>query len=187
MVCLAAVAIGSRNCIAGLRSEQAMIGRFGVSPVTTLLFDGAGSSEYDRSTLRDFTTFLRRVTTAPWAAALHDGLPILGVDGTFATNQRGTPAAGHVFVKSGTRGSTSPADGRGILSAITQAGYIDAHSGRKLIFGLFLRDLPISPDVHEFAEADDAQGAIERHSKRATESPYPAAFAFKPHRSHACF
>ena len=30
-------------------------------------------------------------------------LPILGVDGTLGNNQAGTPAAGHVFAKTGTR------------------------------------------------------------------------------------
>ena len=160
MVCLVAAAKRSRDCIAGLKTEQATIGRLGVSPVTTILFDGAGSSEYDRSTLEDFTTLLQRAATTSWGATLHNGLPILGVDGTAAANQKGTPAAGNVFVKSGTRGATSPTDGRGIFSAITQAGYINARSGRKLIYALFLRDLPVSPDLHEYIAADSDQGAI---------------------------
>lgn len=159
MVCLVAAAKGSGNCLEGLKTELATISRLGVSPVTTILFDGAGSSEYDRSTLTDYTTFLRRAVTQPWGGALHDGLPILGVDGTFATNQKGTPAAGHVFVKSGTRAQIAPT-GQGIMSALTQAGYIDAHSGRKLVYALFLRDLALSPDFKQFYEADEDQGAI---------------------------
>lgn len=50
MVCLVAVAKGSRDCIDDLKTELATFTRLGLSPVTTILFDGAGSSEYDRST-----------------------------------------------------------------------------------------------------------------------------------------
>ncbi|HEY8582856.1 MAG TPA: D-alanyl-D-alanine carboxypeptidase, partial [Capillimicrobium sp.] len=159
MVCLVAAAKGSRDCLDGLQTEQRIIGRLGVSPVTTLLFDGAGSSEYDRSAPQDFTTFLRRASAEPWGPQLRAGMPVLGVDGTFATNQAGTPAAGHVFVKSGTRAQVAPT-GRGVMSALTQAGYIDAASGRQLVYALFVRDVPLSPDLAEFKSADLDQGRI---------------------------
>jgi serine-type D-Ala-D-Ala carboxypeptidase/endopeptidase (penicillin-binding protein 4) len=160
LVCLVAVAKGSRNCVDGLDTELSVLRRHGVGADTTILFDGAGSSEYDRSTPLDFTTFLRSITKEPWGATIHDGMPVLGVDGTFAQNQRGTPAAGHVFVKSGTRAQGAPTEKQAIMSALTQAGYIDAASGRKLVYALFLRDLPMSPDLKEFEEADKDQGAI---------------------------
>jgi PBP4 family serine-type D-alanyl-D-alanine carboxypeptidase len=160
MVCMVAVAKGSRSCIDGLRTELSTIKALGVSPLSTILFDGAGSSEFDRSSLVDYTTFLRNITQQPWGADLRNGLPILGVDGTFATNQRGTAAAGHVFLKSGTRAQGAPTDDQGILSAFTQAGYIDAKSGRRLAYALFLRDLSLSPDFSEFTAADDDEGAI---------------------------
>jgi D-alanyl-D-alanine carboxypeptidase/D-alanyl-D-alanine-endopeptidase (penicillin-binding protein 4) len=159
MICLVAVVKGSRSCIEGLRTELATITRLGVSAVSTILFDGAGSSEFDRSSPSDFTTFLRNAVGQPWGAALRDGLPILGVDGTFATNQRGTPAAGHVFVKSGTRGLSTPTDEQVIFSALTQVGYIDAKSGRKLAYSLFLRDLPVT-NIEDFTAADADEGAI---------------------------
>jgi D-alanyl-D-alanine carboxypeptidase/D-alanyl-D-alanine-endopeptidase (penicillin-binding protein 4) len=160
LVCLVAAARGSRNCVDGLKTELATIQRLGVSPVTTILFDGAGSSEYDRSSLPDFTTLLRRAALAKWGWTLHHGLPILGVDGTAATNQKGTPAAGHVFVKSGTRGQTTPTAEQGILSALTQAGYIDAKSGRTLVFAIFLRDLSVGPDFSGFFPANTDEGRI---------------------------
>jgi D-alanyl-D-alanine carboxypeptidase/D-alanyl-D-alanine-endopeptidase (penicillin-binding protein 4) len=160
MVCIVAAAKGSRQCTEGLRTELAVLKRFGVSPTTTILFDGAGSSEYDRSSPGDYSVFLRRIQGSSWGAALRGSLPILGVDGTFATNQRGTPAAGKVFLKSGTRIQGTPTDEQAIATAITQAGYIDAKSGRKLVFSLFLRDLPLSPDLSEFFAADEDQGRL---------------------------
>jgi len=160
MVCIVAAAKGSRDCVDGLRTELATIKRFGVSPVTTILFDGAGSSEFDRSSPDDYSVFLRRVQSASGGAAFRSGLPILGVDGTFAQNQRGTPAAGKVFVKSGTRIQGTPSTDQAVASAITQAGFIDAKSGRKLVFSLFLRDLSLSPDLSEFFAADEDQGKL---------------------------
>ena len=154
-----AAAEGSRNCFECLKTELATISRLGASRVTTILFDGAGSSECDRSSLTDYTTFLSRAISTPWGAALHAGLPILGVEGTFATNQKGTPAAGQVFVKSGPRAQVSPT-GQGILSALTQAGYIVADSGRKLVYAMFLRDLSLSQDFKQFYAADEDHGAI---------------------------
>ena len=159
MVCLVAVARGSRDCRDGLKPELTAIGRLGVSPRTTILYDGAGASDLGRSTLVDFTTMLRHATARPWGAALRDGLPILGVDGNFAANQRGTPAAGHVFVKSGTRAHEAPTD-QALMTALTQAGYIDARSGRKLVYALFLRDLPLSGNLEEFFAADEDQGRL---------------------------
>jgi hypothetical protein len=49
---------------------------------------------------------------------------------------------------------------QGILSALTQAGYIDARSRRKLVYAIFLRDVPLSPDFHQFFNANNDQGAI---------------------------
>lgn len=160
MVCLVAVAKGSRECIDGLRTELATITRLGVSPVTTILFDGAGSSEYDRSTPVDYTTFMRNITHESWGADLRNGLAILGVDGLAATTEAGTPAAGHVFVKNGTRVQAVPTGEQGILSALTQVAYIDAQSGRKLVSALFLRDLSLGTDIEQFFAAGDDQGAI---------------------------
>ena len=45
-------------------------------------------------------------------------------------------------------------------SAMTEAGYIDAASGRKLAFALFLRDVSLGADLHEFFDADHDLGAI---------------------------
>jgi serine-type D-Ala-D-Ala carboxypeptidase/endopeptidase (penicillin-binding protein 4) len=160
MLCIVAAAKGRRECIDGLTTELATIRRFGVSPVTTILFDGAGSSEFDRSSPGDYARFLRAIQGAPWGDELHAGLPILGVDGTFATNQKGTPAAGNVFIKSGTRIQGTPNDAQAVASAITQAGYINAKSGRKLTYSLFLRDLALSPDLKEFFAADEDQGRL---------------------------
>ena len=159
LLCLVAAARGSRDCDAGLRAELALLHRHGVSPRTTVVLDGAGSSEYDRSTPGDFTRFLRSIQDERWGGALRSGLPVLGVDGSLAADQRGTPAAGRVAAKTGTRASSAPY-GSGILTALSQAGYIEARSGRPLVFALFVRDVPLSPGFAELHEAGSDLSAV---------------------------
>ena len=61
-------------------------------------------------------------------------LPALGVDGSLAQSGVSLPARGHVFAKTG----TTLADG--MLKAQNLAGYIDARSGRRVAFALYVND-----------------------------------------------
>ncbi|MBV8354719.1 MAG: hypothetical protein JO101_05335, partial [Candidatus Eremiobacteraeota bacterium] len=78
-----------------------------------------------------------------------------------ATNQVGTPAAGKVRIKDGTRLIGSPS-GQAYLPAKTQVGYIEAKSGRRLVYGVFLNDIPTTPAnaFEAFTTADHDEGAI---------------------------
>ncbi|MGH2414922.1 MAG: D-alanyl-D-alanine carboxypeptidase, partial [Microcystaceae cyanobacterium] len=158
MVCLAAVKAGSRNCPDGIAPTINTITGLGVSKDSTFMFDGAGSDERDRTSPTDMTTFLRAVTQQPYGTAFRNGLPILGVDGLAATEQKGTPAAGNVQLKNGTRAGVTP-DGRGLLTGLTEGGYIKAHSGRQLTFAVMLRDVPFATTEEIFAISNE-QGTI---------------------------
>lgn len=142
MVCLAAVKLGSRDCPFGLNLELKTITSLGVSPDSTIIYDGAGSVDAARTSPADQTALLRSLTRTSWGHYIHDGMSIMGVDGTQAENQAGTPVAGHIRAKDGSRvgGST---DGQALLVAKTEVGYIDAKSGRKLVYAVFLNDVPI--------------------------------------------
>jgi D-alanyl-D-alanine carboxypeptidase/D-alanyl-D-alanine-endopeptidase (penicillin-binding protein 4) len=158
MVCLTAVKAGSKDCLSGLADTYATVKALGIPDSTTYQFDGAGSDERDRTSPAAMSAFLRGAAEASWATAFEDGLPILGVDGTLATNQKGEPAAGHVFAKTGTRAAGTPAD-QGILTGITQVGYIDAKSGRRLTYGVMTRDIPLA-QITDLFKVDEDQGAI---------------------------
>ena len=84
------------------------------------------------------TSFFRAVDAEPYAAAFEAALPILGVDGDLANQGLGTPAVGHVRAKTGTRAAVAPA-GLGLIGARTQVGYIDAASGRQLVFSIMVQ------------------------------------------------
>jgi D-alanyl-D-alanine carboxypeptidase/D-alanyl-D-alanine-endopeptidase (penicillin-binding protein 4) len=158
MTCLAAAGAGSRDCEQGLVRQFETSRRLGVSADGTFAFDGAGSEEQDRTTPADMTTFLRGVARQPYGAAFRAGLPILGVDGTLATTQKGTPAAGRVQAKTGTRGGGLPTD-QFLLTGQTMAGYAEAKSGRQLVLVIMVRDVPAT-SLEELLSVADDQGEI---------------------------
>jgi D-alanyl-D-alanine carboxypeptidase/D-alanyl-D-alanine-endopeptidase (penicillin-binding protein 4) len=153
MLCLAAVKAGSRDCTAGIGKELDLLDRLGVSRQSTYVFDGAGSDDRARTTAADEATLLVRILDEPWGRFLRDGMAILGVDGTQAANGLGTPAVGHVRIKDGSRVSYTPGDHQGLIVAKTQVGYIEAKSGRKLAFGIFLNTAPFA-SIEDFIAAD---------------------------------
>lgn len=145
MACLDAVASGSKDCEQGLVTVQQYVSKdLGVDPTAFFLFDGAGSDDRDRSAGTAFSMFLRAVDAQPYAAAFQAALPVLGVDGDLANQGLGTPAVGHVFSKTGTRAGVEPA-GIGLMNARAQIGYIDAASGRKLVYSIMVADVPWDP------------------------------------------
>jgi len=164
MVCLTAVKAGSRDCEAGIAREVRHNASLGARRVTTFPFDGAGSEEQDRTTPVDMTRFLRAVAGEPYGEALRDGLPVLGVDGTLADVAKGTPAAGRIQAKTGTRLHVTDA-GQALLTGNAHVGYIRARSGRQLVFADFVRDVPL-PSPERLREVDADQTAIEAAIQR---------------------
>ena len=141
MLCLAAVKAGSRTARTASPAPSSCSIAW-VSPRTAPTFSmGPG---------RTITAILAgrrgglscQITGEPWGAAVRNGMAVLGVDGTQATNGVGTPAAGHIQIKDGTRVSLMPGETSGIIIAKTQVGYIEAKSGRQLVYGIFLNNAP---------------------------------------------
>ncbi|MGH8531286.1 MAG: D-alanyl-D-alanine carboxypeptidase [Gammaproteobacteria bacterium] len=158
MACLVAVKAGSRNCEEGLKREFEVFTRFGVPPESTFIFDGAGGDERDRTTPAAMTAFLRALAEQSYGAVFRRGLPVLGVDGTLAQTQVGSPAAGHVQAKTGSRAGVTPAD-QVLITALTLAGYAEAKSGRPLVFAIMVRDVPV-PSPQEIITVDADLGAL---------------------------
>lgn len=156
MVCLAAVKAGSRDCGEGLAAVLKLLAKHGVSSTGTYVFDGAGSSSDSRTTPLDLANFLRGITTTPWGSAIHDGMAVLGVDGSQALNGAGSPAAAHVRIKDGDMVAGSAA-GQLVALATTQTGYIAARSGRRLVYSLMVNNIPfLSLKDYSAARADVA-------------------------------
>jgi D-alanyl-D-alanine carboxypeptidase/D-alanyl-D-alanine-endopeptidase (penicillin-binding protein 4) len=158
LICLTAVKGGSTSCPQGLPDTYKTVTALGIPANTTFQFDGAGSDERSRTSPGAMAAFLQGVSKAPWAKAFEDSLPILGVDGTLGNNQAGTPAAGHVFAKTGTRAAFTDSS-TGILTGLTQVGYIDTAGGRRLTYGVMTRDIPLA-QIQDIFTASDDQGVI---------------------------
>lgn len=89
-----------------------------------------------------------------------DSFPILGVDGSLATvgvdppNPVIEPAIGSVFAKTG----TTILDG--FFKAQVFAGYIDAKSGRRLVYALYVNDIGQLQSIAEAIEVFSDEGEI---------------------------
>jgi serine-type D-Ala-D-Ala carboxypeptidase/endopeptidase (penicillin-binding protein 4) len=118
--------------------------------------DPAGSAE-GKYTADTFVKFLTHVERRPYFAQLRDALPIMGRDGTLAGNQPDSPAAGHVYAKTGTGVLYSPAGGAEVNKAL--AGYIRLPDGRSLTFAQFMKQTTPSIEGANLLD-DQAQEAM---------------------------
>ncbi|MGR8931891.1 MAG: D-alanyl-D-alanine carboxypeptidase/D-alanyl-D-alanine endopeptidase [Gammaproteobacteria bacterium] len=155
MICLTAVKTGSRQCENGFERVSEMLTRHGVPGDSAFIFDGAGSDEHNRITPKAMTAFLRAIDGPPYGAALKQGLPVLGVDGTLAGHS-GLSSAGRVLAKSGSR-AWGIQDDHILVTGVALAGYATARSGREMVFAMMVRDVPILSPMDIMAiEADQA-------------------------------
>ncbi len=120
------------------------------------IFPTNGSGSPDSQAAPSATVnLLREMSTRATFSPYFDSFPILGVDGSLATvgldppNAVIAPAIGHVFAKTGTTVLN------GFFTAQVFAGYIDAKSGRRLAYGLYVND------IGPFQSVDDAIAVFE--------------------------
>ena len=74
-------------------------------------------------------------------------MPILGVDGTeVLTVTADSPVAGKAAAKSGTTVDGDVLNQRGLLMTRALAGYLTGKSGREMVFGLYINNVP-APDL----------------------------------------
>ncbi|MCI0442604.1 D-alanyl-D-alanine carboxypeptidase/D-alanyl-D-alanine-endopeptidase [bacterium] len=106
--------------------------------------DGAGGSA-------NFTPEFMTSYLAYWAGhknfqSFHDALPILGKDGTLFQIQVNSPAAGHVFAKTGTYGRSDLLHQGFMVDSKALAGYMTTKSGKKISFAIFVNHVPVGSE-----------------------------------------
>lgn len=104
--------------------------------------NGSGSPD-SRASAATTVKLLRVMSHQPAFSAYFNSLPILGVDGSLAEFGIGGPAQGKVFAKTGTFLD------QGMIRAQVFAGYIDAQSGKRLAFALFVNDAGAITDLSD--------------------------------------
>jgi D-alanyl-D-alanine carboxypeptidase/D-alanyl-D-alanine-endopeptidase (penicillin-binding protein 4) len=157
LVCLVAVKHGRRDCPDGLpflQSNAARLGRRRKSPSpstaqapTTAIGSTQLRSPHSCAACNSNPTALR--STRPADRRRRRSLATLG---------KGTPSVGKIQAKPGNRvGFTTPT--LGIAGASNMAGFIQARSGRKLVFANLINNIPLTgaalPEV--FSIFDDQQ------------------------------
>lgn len=157
MICLLAVQAGSRNCMAGLNKAASIWKAAGLDTNGAVLIDGSGLTG-NLITADNEVQLQSIMAQRPDAAAWRSTLPILGVDGSLATVQTGTPSAGQVFAKTGTLAQADFFKEKGfrfLFPAKALGGYIDAKSGRKLAFTIVAANSVFDTIEGAFAANDD--------------------------------
>jgi D-alanyl-D-alanine carboxypeptidase/D-alanyl-D-alanine-endopeptidase (penicillin-binding protein 4) len=125
----------NRDCIAGLYLhtalawERAFLVHAGIDGGDFVFYDGSGLSTKDLVTPRAAAQLLAYATKQPWFAQWKAALPVGGEDGTLSSRFPDAPLKDHLFAKTGTLGES-----RGL------SGYVDAASGREVIFSIFVDD-----------------------------------------------
>jgi PBP4 family serine-type D-alanyl-D-alanine carboxypeptidase len=115
--------------------------------------NGSGSPD-SRATPRATVRMLMEMERSGVAQFYQAALPVLGVDGSLAHSGSDLPARGHVFAKTG----TTIADGA--LKAQNLAGYIDARSGRRLAFAVYVNDAGPIRSIGDVADVFEDEAAM---------------------------
>jgi D-alanyl-D-alanine carboxypeptidase/D-alanyl-D-alanine-endopeptidase (penicillin-binding protein 4) len=145
MPLLVAVKYGERSLAAGLRRQKTFLRDLGMDADSASFAGGAGGNRADATTPRATVALLRAVAKRPIWPSIEAGLPILGVDGTLATSiGKDSSARGHVRAKTGTLWYEDVMNDRPLLRSKALAGIMTTAAGKKLVFAMFINDVPLS-------------------------------------------
>jgi serine-type D-Ala-D-Ala carboxypeptidase/endopeptidase (penicillin-binding protein 4) len=110
-----------------LHAERLFLEHAGINPKDFMFNDGSGLSNHDLVTPRAIAKLLQFANTQPWFADWKTSLPVGGEDGTLGGRFAKPPLKDHLFAKTGTLGE-----------ARALSGYLDAASGRTVIFSIMV-------------------------------------------------
>jgi PBP4 family serine-type D-alanyl-D-alanine carboxypeptidase len=129
---------------AGFAAENAMLRAAGLDVRSAMQSDGAGANAFfTPDFMVHYLTFLSKQS---FAAKFRAALPVMGRDGTLLEIQKDSPAAGHVFAKTGTYGSVDLLNHDLFITGKGLAGYIVTAKGETLAFSAYVNLVPVSGD-----------------------------------------
>jgi len=120
---------GDGSTLDGARFIRAYLSHAGLDSDDFFFLDGSGLSDHDLVAPRATATFLAYVAKQPWFAQWKASLPDAGEGGSLSHRFPDPPVKGHVFAKTGTLGESR-----------ALSGYLDAASGRTVIFSVMVDD-----------------------------------------------
>jgi len=159
-ISLIAAASNKTGFYDGMLEEGTILGSLGLDTRGVSLGDGEGGVAEDRISPRSAAGLLTLMTKRPYAEKYVNALPILGVDGSLATScSPDSPARGRVYAKTGTTGTYDPLNNRGILLAKSLAGYVDTKNGKRLVFAIYVNNVPFE-NVDDMMATGNDLGSI---------------------------
>jgi D-alanyl-D-alanine carboxypeptidase/D-alanyl-D-alanine-endopeptidase (penicillin-binding protein 4) len=106
--------------------------------------DGAGGDAHFSPAF--MVSFLAWMSHQKDSAIFRAALPILGRDGTLWNIQPSSPAAGHVFAKTGTFAVYDPLNRRLLITGKGLSGYITTADNRHLAFTIYVNNVSVSTE-----------------------------------------
>jgi D-alanyl-D-alanine carboxypeptidase len=156
---------GADNMNAALAAEQTnLAANYGIPKEQYAFVDGSGGGT-TTATNTAVTKFFTDMTSRPSFPAFFDALPTLALNGSlsFVTNFTADStlagATGRVHAKPGTWVEGSASGSGLMLKGQALGGYVEARSGKKLIFQLVVNEVPIS-GVTDIIQVFQDQGKI---------------------------
>ncbi len=143
----------------GFDLERGLLEKAGLDITAAVQSDGAGGAAMFTP---DFMVhFLLHMANQPFFPDFFKALPVLGKDGTLVEIQKSSPAAGHVFAKTGTYGGGNALNPTGgILHGKGLAGYIDTKDGHRLVFAAYINWVPVNDFTTGTKMVGEAVGEI---------------------------
>jgi D-alanyl-D-alanine carboxypeptidase/D-alanyl-D-alanine-endopeptidase (penicillin-binding protein 4) len=129
---------------AGFSAEREMLKDAGLDVASAVQSDGAGAAAFfTPDFMVHYLTFLSQQS---FAAKFRAALPVMGKDGTLVAIQKDSPAAGHVFAKTGTYGVPDLLNHQLFITGKGLAGYIVTAKGQTLAFSAYVNLIPAPGD-----------------------------------------
>ena len=157
-ICLLAVETGEDDCSTGMQEAGRIWTDAGLDITGASLIDGSGlEGNYitAENAVQIQTIMAERSDAERWKKTM----PILGVDGSLATVQAGSPAAGKVFAKTGTLVGGDSFNGRARIATKTLGGVMETQSGRNVAFTIMMNQ-GFGAGIEAVFKANDDVGAV---------------------------
>jgi D-alanyl-D-alanine carboxypeptidase/D-alanyl-D-alanine-endopeptidase (penicillin-binding protein 4) len=134
---------------AGFNLEHDFLQRAGLDLSGASQADGAGGARSAFFTPDFMVSYLAYMAKQPNFQVFYSALPVLGRDGTLWNIQTTSPAAGHVFAKTGTFGAFDALNRDVMVTGKGLAGYTTTVEGRHLAFAIYANHVAVPSDDPE--------------------------------------
>ncbi len=137
----------------GFALESAFLKKAGVDASGIMQANGEGSALFSPDFIAHFLAYM---AGRPTYQLYHDSLPILGRRGTLKNILPDSPAAGHVFAKTGTHIGPNPLGNDIMVNAKALAGYTTTPSGEHVSIAIYLNDVPVAANLNDPNDVTEA-------------------------------